>query len=777
MIYTQRLILVLVALASGTVGAQSGDEAAAIEEIVVTARKVEERLQEVPLAITAFSADEMTRRSIRELEDVALATSGFSFEDYGGGFGVPVIRGGSQLRIQDLDQTTAVFLDGVYLPRQYMVDFGTLGFERVEVVKGPQSALFGRNAFLGAVNYVSGSPGEEFTAGIQLTVGTDDLYDVYGEIGGPIIADKLGARLIAAYNEFDGTWKNEHPNAGASFGTRGTEDNLGGRENTTVGINIDIQPIEALSIDLDYYTVDRFQENDASIRVEAGSGDTNCVPTFFGGDRFYCGEIPDTFEPLPGGSPPGTVMVKDPRGFALDVETDFLHAGIGLDLSESWRLLYQFGDVDSEVISSGGGDRDTLAGSFNFFNPAAPVNYFNVTPAGTSEYTSHEFRVEFNQGPWSAFLGAFSSEITDFDIFDFALAPFLGTEPFNIDPNTGISGVAALAFTRAKAVVDTEAIFARVGWESADGRWRVGVEGRYTDERKFLDSDTRTTTSPTFENSWSPFTPRVSVDYRLNDDQMVYASVAKGAKSGGFNNTVFNESQRSFEPDENWTLELGSKNTLADGRWLLNAAVYFTDWSDLQINTSPIDIPPGVLAPAIVGNTGGAEIWGIELDGVWSATDNFALDYAISYSNAEYDSGSISGRIAALGACDGVVCPADGSIGGNDLQRQPPFQINLGATYSGALAGGWDWYLRGDVSHQNKQFIDELNLAWLPDRTLVNARFEVSNGPWTAALWAKNLFDEEYAANAFFIATPFGTSYVPLLGAKQTIGLTVTFDL
>ena len=778
MTYASRLTVVLMALLAGGAAAQNGEESGLFEEIVVTARKSEERLQEVPLAITAFSAEEMDRRNMRELEDVALATSGFAFEDYGGGYGVAVIRGGAQMRIQDLDHTTSIYLDGIYLPRQYMVDFGTGGFDRIEVVKGPQSALFGRNAFLGAVNYVSGGPGEELSASVQITVGSDDRFDLYGEVGGPIVPDVLGVRILVSNSEFDGTWLNEHPNAGLSYGHRGTEDNLGGWDNLTVGVNIDFQPSEQLTVDLDYYSVERFQEQEANIRVEAGSGDTNCSRTFFGGaaNRFYCGEIPIAFMPLPGGSPPGTRMTMDPRSYLLDVETDFLHAGVGFDLSENWRLVYQYGDVDSEVIAAGGGDRDPLAGSFNFFNPAMPVNYVNVTPAGNSEYTSHEVRMEFEQGQWSVFAGAFQSEITDFDLFDFAFAPLLGTEPFDIDPETGISGIGALALTRAHVIVDTEAIYGRVSWESADSRWRVGAEGRFTDESKFLDPDTRNASSATFRDSWSPFTPRFTVDYRLSDDQMVYASLAKGAKSGGFNNTVFDESQRSFDPDENWTFEFGSKNTLLKGRWLLNAALYYTDWSDLQINTSPAGIPPGVVAPAIVGNTGGAKIWGIELDGYWVATENFTLDYAVSYSSSEYESGAVSGRIAALGACDGVACAADGGIGGNQIQRQPPFQLNVGATYSGSLQAGWDWFLRGDIIHQAKQYVDEMNLAWVSDRTLVHARLQFTNGSWTAALWAKNLFDEEYAANAFFIATGFGTSYVPIFGARQTLGLTVTYD-
>lgn len=750
-----------------------------MEEVTITARKIEERLQDVPIAVSAFTAEDMLRRNMRELEDVALATPGFSFEDYGGGFGVPVIRGGSQLRIQDLDQTTSVFLDGIYLPRQYMVDLGTAGFESIQIYKGPQSALYGRNAFLGAVNYVSGGPGDELAVDIRGTIGTDDRHEIYGEIGGPIIAGRLGARLFASFSEFDGTWENDHPNSGSSFDKNGTEDNLGGWENSTVGVNLEATPTENLRLELDYYHVERFQEQEANIRVEA-PGDTNCsfVPGFLGGaNRFFCGEIPDMFVPLPGGSPPGTRMIADPRSYLLDVETDFVHAGVDFGFAENWRVVYQFGFSDSEVTSAGGGDRDPLAGSFNFFNPAVPVNYFNVTPTGTSEYDSHELRLEFKRGPWTAFIGAFTSTIDDTDLFDFVLAPFLGTEPLDVNPKTGAEGVAALDITAAKTKVETRAIFGRVGWESADQRWRLSVEARYAEDEKTLDSDTTSTTDPIFNDTWDAFTPRFTADYRFNEGQMAYISIAKGIKAGGFNNTVFDESQRTFDPDENWTYEIGSKNELLDGRLRLNAAVFFTDWDDLQINSTPIGIPPGATPPAIVANTGGAEIWGLELDGLWLPLDNLVFDYAVSYVNAEYKSGSKSARIGLLGACDGIVCPADGDIGGNQLQRQPEFQLSFGANVNGSVAGSWDWLLRADVQHQTKQYIDELNLAWVPDRTLVNARLEVSTGPFTAALWAKNIFDEEYAANAFFIATPFGTSYVPIFGAQRTVGITLSFAL
>jgi len=264
---------------------------------------------------------------------------------------------------------------------------------------------------------------------------------------------------------------------------------------------------------------------------------------------------------------------------------------------------------------------------------------------------------------------------------------------------------------------------------------------------------------------------------------MLYASVAKGARSGGFNAFQpgqFVEDQRSYDPDENWTVELGSKNDLLDGQLRLNAAIYYTDWSDLQANVTPVPTasnPNPNFTANQIGNIEGADIVGIELDGVWFATEMLSFDYALSYTLAEYKDGAISARAAAIGSCDDIVCPSDGSIGGNELQRQPAFQVSLGGALQGTVAGDWDWYARADMNHQSRTYVDEFNLAWVPDRTIVNARFELSNGPWTAALWAKNLFDEQYLANSFFTATPGGTSYGGILGNLRTFGLTVTFDL
>lgn len=759
----------------GAVGAQEStvetpDDETEIIEIIY--QKTLESLQKVPVSVSALTAADMRKRNIRELEDVALSTSAFSFEDFGGGFGVPVIRGGTQVRIQDLDMTTSVFLDGVYLPRQYMFDIGTVGFRSIEVVKGPQSALYGKNAFLGAVNYVSKRPDDEFSGNAEATLGSDKLREFNGEFSVPVIEGLLNARAVVAYSEFDGTWQNDHPDAGLDFGSKSTKDNVGGWEKMTYGVNFDLTPNEKLKIEFDYYRVERFAESGANNRIEA-PGDTNCSPTFRGGNRFYCGEIPATFTPLPGGSPEGSVIIRDPRSYSLDVVSDFIRARADYAFSDVWSVMYQYGYSDSETTSAGGGDRDPLLGNTSF-----GANIINGTPVGTVDFFSHELQVKYVKGQWSGFIGAFKSEIDDFDKFDLGIAPLRGTDPIIVDPTDGIlSGTTFnIPLTNAATDVLTDAIFGQISWSSEDDRLRISAEARYSDEEKVLDSNTTTEDDVIFSDNWTEFTPRLSVDYNLDDDRMVYASIARGAKSGGFNNTVFDESQRTFEPDENWTTEVGSKNDLLNGKLRVNGAIFYTNWNDLQIASSPIGIPEGVTPPAIVDNTGGATIMGFELDGIWVATDNLSIDFAVSKSKTEYKDGSKSSRIGLIGGCDGIVCPADGSIGGNQMQRQPEFQAAVGLELAGQFGAENYWSLRGDVNYQTKQFIDELNLAWLPDRTLVNLRAYVEMGNFNVSLWAKNLFDKEYAASSFFIATPFGTAYVPIRGQKRTVGLTVGYS-
>lgn len=766
---------------SGSVFAQ--DDAFVLEEIIVTARKVEESLQDVPLSITAFTADDISVRSLEELEDVALYTPGLTFEDYSnGGFGTPIIRGASQLSITALEQNVSTFIDGVYIPRQYALDVGTMDMERIEVVKGPQSALHGANAFMGAINYVTAKADlDEFSADIGVVLGADERQDISGSVSIPLVPGQLAIQLAAAATEYDGDWTNEHPSANAGV-SPGTDGNLGGWDSDSFSINLVAQPTDDLNIELAYRTFDVFTETKAQSRLERGSfgraGDLNCGTTHGSGNlRLYCGELPST--PLapstvigtPSTTPTG--FLSDPRSYGLDSQTDILRLAFSAELTEEITMSYQFANIDGEVFSAGQSDRDPVNGQFF----GTQINAFTILPVGNFDYDSHELRFEFNgDNGLYAMIGGFYSDGTD---YEGGAGAYLGI-PGDLEPITAqllLDNPTLVAnAVNVTTITEVQAIFGRVSMPLMDDKLVLSAEGRYTDESKDVDIvyNDLTEAAP-YEDTY--FTPRVSLDYKLNDDQLIYASVAQGVKSGGLNPEFaggLEDEEKVYGPDENTTIEIGSKNTFLDGRMQLNAAIYSIDWSNLQASTAKIN--GGPFDSAHVGNVGSATSQGLELDMTYAVTDALTLNAGLAVIDATYDSGAFSQRVAITNICDDIVCNADGDIDGNDLPRSSDTQWNVGVQYDGAFNNGIDYFLRADVAGQSEQYVSEVNTATIPSRTLTNLRGGVSKDNWSAELWVKNATDEEYVSNAFFIPAGFNVQYVPTWGNKQRIGLTLDYS-
>ena len=196
------LLALATMMAAGLPSQVMAQEAEAAEDsdsgiIVVTARNREENIQSVPLAITAFSEEDIARQSIQELDDVARFTPGFSFEDFSGGFAQPTIRGQATARVTALESNVSAFYDGIYIPRSWAVDLGTANLQRIEVVKGPQSARYGRNAFSGAINYLPKKAvlDGEISGEIEATVGIDERRDIGAFINFPSLITSLWLRL------------------------------------------------------------------------------------------------------------------------------------------------------------------------------------------------------------------------------------------------------------------------------------------------------------------------------------------------------------------------------------------------------------------------------------------------------------------------------------------------------------------------------------------------------------------------------------------------------
>jgi iron complex outermembrane receptor protein len=282
-------------------------------------------------------------------------------------------------------------------------------------------------------------------------------------------------------------------------------------------------------------------------------------------------------------------------------------------------------------------------------------------------------------------------------------------------------------------------------------------------------------------DTFTSFTPRISAEYQITDDSMLYASVAKGVKAGGFNGftastTPLTPEEQAFDPEENWTYEIGAKNVLFDGRLILNASAYFIDWTDMQVTSVPSGfdpnaITPGSVAPTIFLNVGNAETLGVELEGIGYITPDLSLSYAFSVADPEFSDGTKWGQF--VGLCDDVFCPADGDVSGNTIARQSRVQSAVGLQYETEMAG-LGFFARLDYTYQSKQYNDQMNFGWAAARDNVNASIGLSGERWSVTAWGRNLMDETYVVNSLYIGSL--RRVVPALNDGLNAGITATLN-
>lgn len=772
-------------VAAGVMASVTGEALAqaTLEEIVVTARKREESVQDIPVVVTAFTSEELSRRGVTELEDIAAATPGLAFEDFSSSFSAaPVMRGLTQVNVSSDVQNVATFVDGIYIQRNYAVDIGLADVQRIEVVKGPQSALYGQNAFAGAINYVLNKPGDQYEGYGEVTAGTDGRLDYKAAFGGPVIDGKVGLRGYYGHSEFDGTWRNEYP------GLSSSDARLGWNDNETYSLLATVTPTDWLSFEGTFMRVDRRIGNRAGWSVNSGDAQNtgNCGPRVGTSTRltFICGEIAETpaaYQSATSTRPAGAInLALATPGFRN--ETDFYHAQARAEFLDSFSLVYQYGKVDSagQEISSPAVNALGPTPTTNLTALAMGVVQIGPFNAGqkegsTNDFKSHELRLEYEpQGsPLKASIGAYKSEFVDVYRFNLtSLAPGLPL----LDTTSGFLDMTGFAFPLRNLVNsgDVDALFGTLSYTFFD-RLTLGAELRRSKEsREVLDvaANIRQTTEAT------DTLPRISVDFKLTDAILLYASGAKGLKAGGFNGVRAGQvtipaDEQAFGPESNWTYEVGAKSTLMNGRLVLNAAAFYVDWSDMQIQALPSNTPANLVAntPVIYRNLGNAESKGIELTTLFAATDHLTLNLSASFIDPTFKDGTLSFRFN--GRCDDVVCPRSTAVGGNTLPRTPKVQVAAGAEWRGEFGDGFEYFARGDVTYQSKMQMEEMNIGQIPPRTLVNLRLGVGRDGWTADIWGRNVLNDRYVANSFFIIS--GVSYGTSLGELATWGGTFRY--
>jgi iron complex outermembrane recepter protein len=826
------------------------DDTSAVElgDIVITARKFEENLQDVPVAVSALTSQDLERQSIDDLGDVASKVVGFSFESFSGPLTQPVVRGQTQLRLTSPSQNVATFLNGLYLPRGYMVDSTLIELERIEVVKGPQSAQFGRNAFAGAISMVSRTPSlEKIEAKAKGTVGSDSRRDISLYVSAPIVEDKIAIGFGFADSSFDGTWDNNHPLANAGGPTDGK---LGGYDKRSYYARLIAKPIERLTFDVFYVKTERALEHNPTYTVGIQSAaipgigrispfntlnavpqnglagitpvttanpNPSCAPglnrvprtTSLGSfvlcevpgtaqNRFWLGEL--AVQPT---LAPGEARVQgltvDPRGFGLNGPTEVFSAKAEFDVTDAVTVSYQYGRSEAAITARGSSLRDPSNPGIAFGLPFGGTLFDSSGTFSTFVANSHELKISYqDEGPIRAFVGVNYTKTFDIDSG--------GNEfgrPNTLDPVTPVftrpvngGPVSAAGFSGYLQRFDKVwGIYGFVSYEPMDAL-AITLEGRYSWEdqeaidyyggaplRETINGVVSFPTVPTIRSrDANYFTPRLAVTYKVTPDNMVYATVARGVKSGGLNGSMAFAPQLEWQEEKNWTFEVGSKNTLFDNRLRFNFALFYTDWKALQTNAVRLNAdgtsPTGfAIVPTIVGNLGEVSVWGGEVEAVLAVTDSLRLNAAASYNTSKYKDGSISQRFQLAFLCDDIICPTNGDISGNRVERTPAWDVTAGFDYNRDINDDASIYVRGDLQWQSKMYLEEMNLGWVSDRFLVNAAIGARWKWIEAQLWAKNLLDKEYVSNALALVGTGGartTQYSPFLGEKRTIGLSVT---
>lgn len=765
------------------------------DEILVTTRKREENLQEVPLAISALTGDEIEKAGIEHLADLANRTAGLEFASTGNVSGSrPIIRGLSQqTRVGD-ETNVASFIDGVYSPGFSGSTLPFEALERVEVVRGPQSASYGRNSFAGAINYISRKPTEDPDYGFRGTLGTDEKSGLYTYLSGPVIGSTLLGRLDLSYRNAGGTFRNSYD-----------DEPLNSVESKLARVS--------LRSELEWITMDgsfTYSDDDYSPpartnipgtdprRVGKPAGGGNPFETFAvqfeGADqtpprfgRRTKGELTDE----------ASVFLSDPRAGGERKGT-FTTFRIEFDLDD-YVIESLTGYQAREVLSISDVDRydeGTPYGSALAANEVIGQPIYIQSVTGSREDRdefSQDLRLSFdNGGPLSGSVGAYFSteDFTDQRVRDGSdtLQAYSSTCPEEIfgSPSPASCLVTyvepgGLALDSSSDLKNTfYSLYAGAQYDFLES-WSLTLEGRYTWENKEANNTTDNYPSNSVplgdlgKQRFDYFTPRINLSNQLTDNVLVYGLVAKGVKSGGYNAEAVREDEKIYDTESNWTYEVGGKLTLWDGRATLNAAAFYIDWSDQQITSTARDLVGELTTDPITANIGESEVKGVEFEATALPVDWLTLNLSYTYLDATYDDALfISSRgwvdCEEIGTIECIQIPdpdvpavlitvSSGQARGNQLVNTSKHLFAGGAEVT--LPTGyedWDGFFRADYAWQDKRYVDSENIGWVPSRGIVNLRLGVKNSHWSVEGFCDNVGDDRTPITGFpprdFVGVP-----------------------
>jgi iron complex outermembrane receptor protein len=736
------------ALSPLSVNAQS-ESRPQLEEIQVTARQIVENLQDVPVAVSVFSEQQISRTFAQNLADIG---------DYAPNVSVGVVPGFNAAAIairgvstgdipSTFDPAVTVAVDGFYLGHYQAALLDMFDIERIEILRGPQGTLFGKNTIGGVVNVTTKKPSGDFELQGKVRAANEGRLDIMGAVDFPILQDVLSARIALQQFDFDGFYDNT-----ATGGDAGGQDLLAARAKLLWTPN---ESFEAL---LSY----EWSEDDSDTPMVINTSTALDPNGYYGTDLFYSSGYPGrgTGGPanVPLGDPFKSGLVKPSQhapGFAESKNTDGHEEDIdGIYLNVDWDAL-------GGVITSITGYREVDSDYYNDYVGESAAIYATIRSVYRDTF-SQELRYAWAGDRFSYVLGGYYQD----NSLDYENYTSLGPG----HPFSGVAWPAEGQLSTGDGSQDTEAwaVFAEGNYNITDAT-RLTLGARYSDEKK--DFELRPIGVPeegrVKENdSWNDVTYRVGIDQVLSDDVMVYFTYSTGFKSGGFNEQATSPTTAalSFDPEEADSFELGMKSDLFGNSLRLNLAAFYVEYTDLQLDSVVPVEDSDIGQESVITNAGEVTSWGIEADMLWLVTEGLTIDGTLGYLDSEYDKFD----------CDLDRNPANGNEDCTvlDVKRTPELTASLGATYAFPLGGLGGMELNANATYTDEFYNDIFNseASKHEDVTLLNASISyiTENEKIRVSLFGRNLTDEEYQASGLGVANLWSFS---IYGAPLTYGV------
>lgn len=687
-------------IATATLAATTGVSFAQLEEIVVTAQRREQALQTVPVAVSAFRADQVEKLQINVVKDIGDNVPNLqTYTVTAGAQAIQVHARGASVQNPGFnvsESPVGIYEDDVYRGRLASANLDLADIERIEVLRGPQATLYGRNTLAGAIKIVTRTPGDEPWANASIGYGNYQTLKLSGSVGGPIEEGSLAGSIAVLYHDRGEGWQ----------------------PNPALGTDVGEYTDKAARAKLHWYGTENLDAVLTAWAVDIENDGYNGVPY-----RPFSSNTGVTSGDKRPGSPAGGFYDNfSPEGANFG---DSDQAGVTLDWS------YNFGAVTLRSISAFANIKDRfgfdLAGGG--FDSPPPPDGFGPLPPGvggllvTSDSRMKQWSQEFQ------LLGSAFGEQLEWLVGGY----FLNEEGRQVYAGS----LGGPAFSEAvTSDTDSYAVFAEGTWRFND-QWSLVAGMRWTEDRKEY-TNTCTTgflcapapgASVALKESFDEFTPRVSLNFQASDSMLVYLTYGRGFQAGGFQSLCFgnltdNCAGVAYQPQTVDSVELGMKSDWLDNTLRLNLAAFYAMYDGLQQTA----ITGGSFP---IRNVGEVDVYGLEAEISWSPTDSLNLFAILGY--MESDFGTIDPSAAAV------------LSGAKELPSNPKYSGKLGFDYTIALNQDLNFIYGADLTFSDSYFSEATNALEIASYARTNAFIGLgqADGRWQLALTGKNIFDRE----------------------------------